>query len=429
MMKYLLNNLINIVLIVSLLSCGGTNNSEEITPPIIDPTFPNIDIYKGNLLEDSFVMAVINGGLEAFLIDKKGKKVFEWTFDTNLGNDLELLPDGKLIGMFKTSNPVFSFGGVGGIIKILNINGTIDWEFEYASADYIAHHDVELLPNGNVLFLAWEKIDVTVAQQAGVSTIVDIYPEVLIEVDPKTNDIVWEWHSFDHLIQDEFSSISTFGILNENPQLINFNYNLEENGDIMHANGIDYDIAKDVIYISVNFYSEVWVIDHSTSKDQARTSTGGSYNKGGNLLYRFGNPEVYKNTQGKRLFYNNHFPNILKNNEPGAGNLLVYVNKDNNIEQSAVYEFKMPENFDLLPNINNEPEIEWSFTDTELFYGKISGAVRLKNGNTLICEGDYGFWEITKAGEIAWKYNGQGSNFWRCYAYSLDSQAIIDLGL
>ena len=404
-------------------------SSDETIPPVMgDPTFPNVDVYKGDLLEDSYVMAIKNGGTEAFLVDKKGAIAYEWTFDTNLGNDLELLRDGKLIGMFKTDNPVFSFGGYGGIVKILNINGTTDWEYEYASADYLAHHDVEMLPNGNVLFLAWEKISAIDAQQAGINTNVDIYPEVLIEVDPDTDNIVWEWHSFDHMVQDVFPSISTYGVLSENPQLINFNYNHQDSGDIMHANGIDYDPVKNVIYISVNIYSEVWVIDHSTTIEEATTNLGGSYGKGGDLLYRFGNPEAYNNTYGERLFYNNHFPNFLEDGEPGAGNVLIFVNKDKNADQSAVYELKMPAVFDLVPNSSNEPKIEWSFTDTELFNGKVSGAVRLKNGNTLICEGDYGFWEVTPLGEIAWKYVAEAGSYWRCYAYGFNDPEIISLG-
>ena len=33
----------------------------------------------------------------------------------------------------------------------------------------------------------------------------------------------------------------------------------------MHANGLDYDPINDVIYLSVNYYDEIWVIDHSTT--------------------------------------------------------------------------------------------------------------------------------------------------------------------
>ena len=196
----------------------------------------------------------------------------------------------------------------------------------------------------------------------------------------------------------------------------------------MHANGIDYDEVKDVIYLNVNFYSEVWVIDHSTTTAEAASNAGGNYNRGGDLVYRFGNPEVYDNPAGIRLFSNNHFPNILEGNELGAGNLLIF-NNGSDIGQSTVYELDMPDNFNLLLNTNNEPNIVWSFTDPDLFNGRISGAVRLQNGNTLIAEGDYGFWEVTNSGEIVWKYNGGGTNFWRGYGYAKDNPVINDLGL
>ena len=69
----------------------------------------------------------------------------------------------------------------------------------------------------------------------------------------------------------------------------------------MHANGLDYDEANDVIYLSVYYYDEVWVIDHSTTTSEAQSSAGGNYNKGGDLIYRFGNPNTY-NSLGNKIF-------------------------------------------------------------------------------------------------------------------------------
>ena len=150
----------------------------------------------------------------------------------------------------------------------------------------------------NVLFLVWEKIDATIADLNGVNFDGDIFPEKLVEVNPDTNEIVWEWSSWNHIIQDHDNTKPNYGNVSDNPQLININYNLQSNGDFMHANGIDYDASKDVIYISVNFFNEIWVIDHSTTTEEATLNSGGTYNKGGNLLYRFGNPEAYNNQQG-----------------------------------------------------------------------------------------------------------------------------------
>lgn len=431
----LFKHLFTLLFCVLCLNCQNDDDNstlDDIQDPVLTD---NVEVYNSDLFENSYTLAVENAGTKSYLLDKTGNKVKEWVFDANLGNDLELLPDGKLIGIFKSDNPGISFGGFGGIVKIIDQDGSIDWEYEYSTENFIAHHDVEQLPNGNILLLVWEKIDTPEAQNNGVITDIPIYPEKLIEINPTNNEIVWQWRSFDHIVQDQNSTnIATFGDASEKPQRIDINYNLDSiganviDGDIMHANGIDYDSTKDVIYLSVNFYSEIWVIDHSTTTAQAAASSGGNYDKGGDLLYRFGNPSAYKNTAGLRLFYNNHFPNLLEGNEPGSGNILVYNNGINN-SQSIVYELDIPDNFGLTPNSDNEPNIVWSFADPDLFFRRISGAVRLNNGNTLIAEGDYGFWEVTPDGEIAWKYNGLGINFWRCYGYNLDDQEILDLNL
>jgi len=98
------------------------------------------------------------------------------------------------------------------------------------------------------------------------------------------------------------------------------------------------------------------------------------------------------------------------------------------VEQSTVYELELPSTYNLKPNTNNEPLITWSFTNTELYSGKVSGAVLLENGNILITEGDFGFWEVTREKEVVWKMSSQGF-FWRGYNYSKDAPEIKLLGL
>lgn len=423
-------------------SCGNDDNPPAPEPDdeiILDDEDEEIDlddeivladeveVYDSVKLENSITLVVINGGTSSFLVDKKGEILKEWDFDIPLGNDLELMPDGKLLGIFKASDLSFSFGGFGGIVRIINVDGSIDWEFNYHSENYLAHHDVEMLPNGNILIMVWERISTADAQNMGIDVGHDVFPEALIEVNPGTDQIVWEWHTKDHLVQDVDSNLPNYGVVKDNPELINHNYVDMDNGDIMHANGIDYDPVKDVIYMSVNFFSEVWVIDHSTTSLEASSHEGGNYNKGGDLIYRFGNPEAYNNTAGERLFDRNHFPNFLESDEPGAGNILVF---NNNAEagQSIIHELKMPDNFNLIPDVDNEPLEVWSFTDANLFNERISGAVRLKNGNTLICEGDYGLWEVTPEKEVVWKYNPVG-NIWRAYSYLSTDSEIINLDL
>ena len=193
----------------------------------------------------------------------------------------------------------------------------------------------------------------------------------------------------------------------------------------MHANALAYDAKNDAILISVNFYSEIWVIDHSTTSEEAAGSTGGAFGKGGDLIYRFGNPSAYGNTAGTRLFYNNHFPNLLTGEDEGK--MLLFSN-GNGFGQSTVYELQLPDTYSLQPEADNEPEVRWSFTHPDLFAGKVSGAVPVSNGNILITEGDFGFWEVTRDKEVVWKFNEEGF-FWRGYHYTKDAEGIQALGL
>ena len=429
-MKQLQLMVVQLVIAIHMLSCSTDDLGGANEEPVV--LADEIEIYEESKLENnSLVLAIENAGKAAYLLTKQGQRAYEWEFNANLGNDLELLPNGKLLGMFKVEDPQFSFGGYGGIIKIMDTNAEEEWEYNYSSEDFLAHHDAEMLPNGNVLFLVWERTSVSEAQALGINAHFDTFTEALIEVNPVSNEIVWEWHSLDHLVQDVDSNLPNFGIINENPQLIDHNYNIlvdEYGGDIMHANGIDYDEDNDLIFVSVNFYGEVWVIDHSTTSTEAGTHTGGNYGKGGDLIYRFGNPEAYNHDYGTQLFHKVHFPNLLENNVPGQGNMLVFVNGSE--QQSTVYELRLPETYELKLDQSNEPEVVWSFSHPELYAAIISGAVRLENGNTLICEGDFGFWEVTQDKEVVWKYNGGGEQrYWRAYNYKLDDPALTQLGL
>ena len=420
---------VSLLLLVTILSCKNDDNisSSTTSTEAIELT-ENIEVYNSNKIDNSITLAVEKATQYAYLIDKQGNKKYEWTFENQLGNDLQILQNGQLLGLFKDDNAGITFGGYGGIIRLINIDNTIDWEYTISSENEIAHHDVEMLPNGNVLVLVWDKIDEQEAEANGAFGSSNIYPEKLVEINPNTNAIVWQWRSWQHIIQDQEIGLPNYGIVADNPQLINVNFNPIQNGDIMHANGIDYDNDKDIIYVSVNAYSEIWVIDHSTTITEAASHSGGNYNKGGDLLYRFGNPLAYDNTFGEKLFDRNHFPNLLEDDVLGKGNMLVYVNGVTE-EQSIVYELDMPENFNLLPNTNNEPNIVWEFRNENLYNGIISGAVRLKNGNTLICEGDYGFWEVTPEKEVVWKYNGFGIEFWRAYNYELTGNELSNYNL
>lgn len=394
-----------------------TPQDPQSPPPA---TSGEVTVFEPGLMDDNYILVNDAGANRVYLMDKQGVILHEWELTHNIGNDVYLLDDGRLLASLESDDPQILLGGQGGQLQFIGVDGKVEWSFTYSSEEAELHHDADLLPNGNILAMVWEKLAVEDAKAAGSSADMDLYLEALIEIDPNTDTIVWEWHAWDHLVQDHDASKGNYGNVEEDIRKIDLNYVSNEKGDIMHANGIAYDPVNDLIYLSVNFYNEVWVIDHSTSSDEAKDSSGGVQGVGGDLVYRFGNPEAYRNTSGTTLFHRNHHPNLLSN-----GNMLIY---SNGSDQSTVYELEFSSPFYLVPGADNEPAVTWSFTHPDLFSPKVSGAVLLENGNILITEGDFGIWEVNREGQIIWKYHAPGF-FWRAYHYKKDHPGIEALGL
>ncbi|WP_051119595.1 aryl-sulfate sulfotransferase [Gillisia sp. CAL575] len=391
----------------------------------------NVIVFKQDKIQDGYVLVNDASNNRVYMMEKKESEIlYEWNLPSGIGNDAELLENGNLLVALTVEDPAYTFGGFGGRFAIIAPSGELLWDYTYSNDVNLAHHDVEMLPNGNVLFVAWEKKteeDLTSIGYTGEFT--TVYAEKIIEIDPISNQIVWQWNVWDHLVQDVDNLLDNYGVISDFPEKVNINYEdpLKEgnyNGDIFHANALEYDAANDLIYLSVNYFSEVWVIDHSTTQLEVFTSSGGNYEKGGDLVYRFGNPEAYNNV-GERMFFHNHNPNLV----PGGNSLLVFSNGLLALDpHSTVYELEIPAKFDLKANKENKLEVKWSFSDPDLFSPKVSGAYRLPNGNTLITQGNFGFWEVTETKEVVWRFEGQGF-FWRGYPYQKTSNGIINLGL
>ncbi len=384
------------------------------------------EFFNPSLVSDGYILVNDAAANRAFLMDKQTTVVHEWDLNgKRLGNDVQLLPDGRILANLEVDDPAIKIGGFGGLIQLLDKESKVEWSYEYSSENYIAHHDAELLPNGNVIFQIWERKTAEEAVEAGYSLEVEVFPDGILEINPDTDEIVWEWYAWDHLIQDFDADRQNFGIINEHPERVDINYVTGEDGDIMHANGLAYDAKNDLIYLSANFFSEVWVIDHSTTTAEAASGSGGNYGKGGDLIYRFGNPRAYGNPSGEVRFDHNHFPNLLDGADEGR--MLIFSNGFS-VGRSTVYELQLPTTFDLQSTTDNEPEVKWTYTNDSLFSPKVSGAVKLPNGNRLITEGDRGFWEVTDGGELVWRFQGKGF-FWRGYHHNRDAVEIKALGL
>lgn len=192
-------------------------------------------------------------------------------------------------------------------------------------------------------------------------------------------------------------------------------------GDWLHVNSIAYNPKLDQIMISVHEFSEVWVIDHSTTTAESASREGGRSGKGGDLLYRWGNPRAYRSGSNadQRLFLQ-HCAHWIADGLPGAGNMLVFNNGQGRPDgvYSSVDEVQLPLNaegqYEKEEFVAFGPErAAWSYAaaDKSSFFSMlISGAQRLPNGNTFICSGNQGLlFEVTPHNEIVWQYRYPGS--------------------
>ena len=148
---------------------------------------------------------------DVFLINNCGQKVHSWTEEGDFaaGLSVYLTEDGNLIKGKRPgidpSDVMLRGSGQGGIVELRDWDNNLLWEYELLSGNRRLHHDIEPLPNGNILMIAWEIISLEDAYDLGrdPETLVssDLYDEFIYEVNPNTNDIVWEWKASNLLIQ------------------------------------------------------------------------------------------------------------------------------------------------------------------------------------------------------------------------------------
>ena len=379
--------------------------------------------------------------LVTYLIDNEGRVINTWRSDYEPGQSAYLLPNGHLLRCCFTKARAFTGGGEGGRIEEYDWEGNLVWEFDYASDTYMQHHDIEPLPNGNILMLVVEKKTRAECLAAGFDDRMlrdrELYPDSVIEIRPtypKGGKIVWEWHIWDHLVQDTDRAKRNYGNPADHPELVWVNCNRRPTRAFWnHMNSLDYNAKLDQIVLSVRGCSEIWIIDHGTTTKEATGHTGGKYGKGGDLLYRWGNPAAYgRGTAGDQMLFQQHDPQWIADGFPGAGNILVFNNGLNRLPKgvanprgrppnpvgrdwgySSVDEIVLPVRkdgtYDLRAGAAYGPaRLRWTYSaenPTDFFAEAISGAQRLPNGNTLICDGTSGvLFEVTPAGETVWKY-------------------------
>lgn len=374
--------------------------------------------------EDGFVLFSPLGSDTTYLINKCGQRVHSWYSEYTPGLSVYLLPNGHLLKTGTYTDSVFGFaGGRGGIIEEYDWDGNIVWRYKLFNDSLCQHHDITPMPNGNVLVLSWHSISKLEAMALGRKSQNfgtnqnDLWGERILELKPKGKDsaeIVWEWDLYDHIIQDADSTKLNYGIVFQKPERMDINYALDlKTNDWIHANSLDYNEKLNQIVMSCHNISEIWILDHSTTKQESKSHSGGLYGKGGDLLYRWGNPQAYNYgaAQDRKLF-RQHNAQWIKGGLQDSGSIMIFNNGWNrDTAYSSIDIIKTPVQSDgsYSGNLPYGPSKQsWIYKDsipTKFYSNIISGTQRLPNGNTLICSGVQGrFFEITPQKKTVWEY-------------------------
>lgn len=296
---------------------------------------------------------------EIYLVDMSGEIVHRWPTQTALQSFCRLLPDGNLLYPTNDRSDLASAG-----IRELDPEGNVVW-FYPCRVD----HDFQVLDNGNMLIhaiteRAWPEL------APGMSR----HP-YMIEI-TRDQELVWEWKgeehlqdlkrllptaSWNHLMERAMGKFAFDWAHNNTLQIIPPNETYEKE---LQA-GVFPRFKPGNIVFSYRSVDVIGVIDRET----------------GAIVWAWG-PGVIDGQ---------HKPHMLAN-----GRILIYDNGTLRGHSRIIEVDPLTET------------IEWEYkSDPEEAFSSpfISGAQRLPNGNTLICEGSKArLFEVTQDGKIVWDF-------------------------
>lgn len=391
------------------------------------------------------------------LVDMEGRLVHRWRSKHGLAGGARMLANGDLVRTGLLENSPFNnpAPGITGVVERFDWDGNLLWSFVHAQARKTIHHDIEVLPNGNLLLIGVEtkaRDEVLAAGRDPARMREDsLWSDYIIEVSPSGDSggrIVWEWHAWDHLVQDHDAGKRNHGVISGHPELIDINFietpspisgsrlkvlqsvgyvggakgpsaGPPQSPDWTHVNSVAYHAELDQILLSVRNLGEIWIIDHSASTAEAAGHSGGRYGRGGDLLYRWGNPQAYQ--RGKpsdQKLFGPHHGHWIPPGLPGAGNVLIFNNGEGRKggEYSAIEEIRIPSGRDGSYKIDDGkpygPDAPvWRYVadpKTAFYSSFLSGVQRLVNGNTLICSGmERKIFEVDPSGRTVWSHTVQ----------------------
>ena len=117
--------------------------------------------------------------------DATGAVVKIWTGATFGASAGYLRPDGSLVRPCWYTAGTFNAGGRGGRVQIFNPAGTLVNDLIAATSQYQQHHDLAMMPNGDILCIVWEQHTQAEGKAAGRTTLNNvIWSETIMQIRP-----------------------------------------------------------------------------------------------------------------------------------------------------------------------------------------------------------------------------------------------------
>jgi len=388
-------------------SDGGEGRSVTEWPVGVTKYVPSKS-YKGYTLWCSLA-----GTGTVNLMDMKGNIVHTWTNSNAPGLYGELLENGNLLYSGRTlvgygSPGNHSMSGKGGVLIEKDWDNNILVKIKTDSA----HHDQAKLPNGNYIQIVWDPVPKEMEKKipGGIPgeehSDGKIFEELITETTPE-GEIVWSWRASDYLRPEEYPICP-----------------LNDRHEWLHANSLEYLPAgnpitgTESIMVSLRHNSVCIIFSKATGEVQWRY--------GGCMEGEWG------------LLGGQHDFQMITEGLPGYGNIIIF---DNGIGLPSVKASGLYWGIDHSRVLEINPKtkkVVWSYEHQDkswkfpiktkwLFNSPyIAGAQRLKNGNTLICEGATGrIFEVTRSGEIVWEFiNPDHKAIFKAYRYGPDFEGF-----
>jgi len=319
-----------------------------------------------------------------YLVDMEGKPAHTWRIEgITVQSHCRLIPNGHLIVPTHDRSDV-DRGNVG--LFEFDPEGKIVWQYRCR-----VDHDYQVRPNGNILV---HQITENMCPPLG--------PELkrhpyMVEV-TRDKEMVWEWRGEEHL--DDLKALLS----------------PEAWAHVMErATGqFAFDWAHN---------NTLQLIPPNRTYEKEVAAGGPARFKPGNIVFSYRSNDVIGviDTETKRIVWawgpgvidGQHKPHMLPN-----GNILLFDNGTLRGYSRVIEVNPLTE------------EIEWEYDgrpEHGFFSPYISGAQRLPNGNTLICEGGKSrLFEVTRDGELVWEFVNPYRDadaahaIYRCLRYSAE---------